>query len=350
MHRLLIEKDSTRKMTQFDRTILVTGGAGFIGANSIEYFAAKYPATRIVNLDAMTYAAHPAAVEAQRRMGNVVPVRGDIADEALVGELFSAYRPQGVIHFAAESHVDNSIADPQRFVRTNVLGTGVLLNAALKYWKILGTLDASRFHHISTDEVYGSLGPEGFFTETTPYAPSSPYSASKASSDLLVLAYARTYGMNVTISRCANNYGPWQHAEKLIPTVIRSAMAHRPIPIYGTGANVRDWLWVGDHCRAVDKIFHEAPKGEIYNVGGSCERTNLEIVGGICRILDELRPWPGRSYGELVQFVADRPGHDFRYATDPSKIERALQWAPQMPFSDGLLRTVEWYLSREAAF
>lgn len=334
-------------MTEFDRTILVTGGAGFIGANFIEYFAAKYPSTRIVDLDAMTYAAHPEAVEAQRRMGNVLPVCGDITDESLVDRLFEAYDPQGVIHFAAESHVDNSIADPLRFVRTNVLGTGVLLSAALRHWKASGTLNVSRFHHISTDEVYGSLGPEGAFTETTPYAPSSPYSASKASSDLLVLAYARTYGMNVTISRCANNYGPWQHAEKLIPTVIRCALTHRPIPIYGTGVNVRDWLWVGDHCRAVDKIFHEAPKGEIYNIGGCCERTNLEIVGDICRILDEVRPWTGRRYGELVRFAADRPGHDFRYATDPSKIVRALQWAPQVRLADGLRRTVEWYLSRK---
>lgn len=333
-------------MTKFDRTILVTGGAGFIGANFIEYFAAKYPETRIVDLDAMTYAAHPEAFAAQRHMPNVVPVEGDITNESTVESLFEVYAPQGVIHFAAESHVDNSIAAPLRFIRTNVLGTGVLLNAALKHWRRAGTLERSRFHHISTDEVYGSLGETGLFDESAPYAPSSPYAASKASSDLLVRSYARTYGMNVTLSNCSNNYGPWQHAEKLIPTIIARCLAHQPIPIYGTGCNVRDWLWVGDHCRAVDKIFHDAPKGETYNVGGRCERTNLEIVSEICSILDDVRPWKGRRYGELLSFVADRPGHDFRYAIDPSKLMRDLHWAPEMPFKEGMARTAAWYLAR----
>ena len=331
-------------MNAFERTILVTGGAGFIGANFISYFGAKYPAVRLVNLDLMTYAAHPEAVEAQKAMTNVVPIVGDITDEALVKDLFERYDITGVIHFAAESHVDNSIEDPLRFVRTNVLGTGVLLNAALHRWKQTGTLETSRFHHISTDEVFGSLGPEGFFTETTPYAPNSPYSSSKASSDMLVRAYVHTYGMNATISNCSNNYGPWQHAEKLIPTVIRKCLVHEPIPVYGTGQNVRDWLWVGDHCRAVDAIFHQGAPGETYNVGGHNERTNLQIVDEICAFLDELRPWPGHCYRELVSFVTDRPGHDFRYAIDPAKIKRDLGWEPEVGFTEGIRRTIKWYL------
>lgn len=333
-------------MNAFERTILVTGGAGFIGANFISYFAAKYPALRLVNLDLMTYAAHPEAVEAQKTMSNVVPVVGDITDEALVKDLFERYDVTGVIHFAAESHVDNSIEDPLRFVRTNVLGTGVLLNAAFHRWKQTGTLATSRFHHISTDEVFGSLGAEGFFTETTPYAPNSPYSSTKASSDMLVRAYVHTYGMNATISNCSNNYGPWQHAEKLIPIVIRKCLAHEPIPVYGTGQNVRDWLWVGDHCRAVDEIFHRSAPGETYNVGGHNERTNLQIVDEICALLDELRPWSGHRYRELVSFVTDRPGHDFRYAIDPAKITRDLGWIPEVDFTEGIRRTVKWYLSR----
>ena len=331
-------------MNAFERTILVTGGAGFIGANFISYFGAKYPAVRLVNLDLMTYAAHPEAVEAQEAMTNVVPIVGDITDEALVKDLFERYDITGVIHFAAESHVDNSIEDPLRFVRTNVLGTGVLLNAALHRWKQTGTLETSRFHHISTDEVFGSLGPEGFFTETTPYAPNSPYSSSKASSDMLVRAYVHTYGMNATISNCSNNYGPWQHAEKLIPTVIRKCLVHEPIPVYGTGQNVRDWLWAGDHCRAIDAIFHQGARGETYNVGGHNERTNLQIVDEICAFLDELRPWPGHCYRELVSFVTDRPGHDFRYAIDPAKIKRDLGGEPEVGFTEGIRRTIKWYL------
>ncbi len=330
----------------FEQTIMVTGGAGFIGANFIEYFANKHPKYRIINLDVMTYAANPEAVKEQQRMPNVIPVFGDITNEGLVNLIFDTYDVQGVIHFAAESHVDNSITDPLRFVRTNVIGTGVLINAALKHWKKTGTLKRSRFHHISTDEVYGSLGTEGFFTEKTPYAPSSPYSSSKASSDMLVLAYAHTYGMNVTISNCSNNYGPWQHAEKLIPTVIRKCLAHQPIPVYGTGKNIRDWLWVGDHCKAIDMIYHHAVAGETYNVGGHNERTNLEIVGEICNLLDNLRPWEGHHYNELVAFVTDRPGHDFRYAIDPSKIMNDLGWQPEVSFSEGICNTIIWYLDK----
>ncbi len=332
-----------------NQTILVTGGAGCIGANFVERFARRHPEIRLVDLDLMTYAGHPQAFDAQRRMPNVVPVRGDIGDAGLVDRLFDECRIDGVVHFAAESHVDNSIADPMAFVRTNVLGTGVLLEAARRAWSRRGILASARFHHISTDEVYGSLGETGVFTESTPYAPRSPYSASKASSDMLVRAYAHTYGMNVTISNCSNNYGPWQHAEKLIPTVIRKALAKEPIPVYGTGRNVRDWLWVGDHCRAVEMIYFKGRAGESYNVGGRSERANLEIVREICAILDERSPWTGHRHEELVAFVQDRPGHDFRYAIDPAKIERELGWRPEVNFADGIRRTVEWYLEEGRA-
>ena len=302
----------------FEKTLLVTGGAGFIGANFIDYFTKAHPEYRLVNLDLLTYAARREVFERQGKMANVETVHGDIRDTALLHEVLRKFNVAGVLHFAAESHVDNSIPDPLRFIETNVVGTATLLNECLLYWRENGTLETSRFHHVSTDEVYGSLGPEGFFTEETPYAPSSPYSSSKASSDLLVKAYARTYGMNVTISNCSNNYGPWQHDEKL--------------------------LWVGDHCRAIDLIFHEGRSGERYNVGGHNEKTNLEIVGAICALLDELRPWAGHRYDELVTFVEDRPGHDFRYAIAPDKIQRELGWRPLTPFAEGLRQTVLWYL------
>lgn len=336
-------------MNNFNQTILVTGGAGFIGANFIEYFAKKYPMIRLVNLDAMTYAAHQQAVDIQDDMNNVVLIKGDITDKGLVEYLFESFQVNGVIHFAAESHVDNSITDPLKFVRTNVMGTAILLNTALRYWKKMKSLNTSRFHHISTDEVYGSLGAEGFFTEESPYSPNSPYSSSKASSDMLVRAHVHTYGMNATVSNCSNNYGPWQHAEKFIPTVIRKCLKREPIPVYGTGKNIRDWLWVGDHCRAVDLIFHQAAPGARYNVGGHCERSNLDIAKGICRLLDEMHPWSGHQYRELITFVDDRPGHDFRYAVDAQKLERDLGWTPTMPFLVGLKQTVEWYLARYQA-
>ena len=328
------------------KTILITGGAGFIGTNFTEYFARKYPAYRLIDLDALTYAANKEAFAMQAAMPNVIPVHGDICDESAVSDLMDEYEVDGVIHFAAESHVDNSIADPMRFVFTNVHGTTVMLDAALKYWRRTGRLSTSRFHHVSTDEVYGSLGAEGFFTEETAYAPNSPYSASKASSDLMVRSYGRTYGMNVTISNCSNNYGPWQHSEKLIPTVIRKCLAHEPIPLYGTGLNVRDWLWVGDHCRAIDMIFHNAAPGTRWNVGGSCEQSNRTIVETLCGILDELHPWTEHAYSELITYVDDRPGHDFRYAVDSSKIQRELGWKPHASFEAGLRETVQWYLSR----
>lgn len=327
-----------------EKTILITGGAGFIGTNFVEYFAAKYPNYRLVDLDLMTYAGHKAAMEEQAKMPNVVPVQGDIRNAELVRFLMNHYDISGVIHFAAESHVDNSIADPLRFVSTNVDGTAVLLNEAKRYWTESGCFDEARFHHISTDEVYGSLEATGFFTEETPYAPNSPYSASKASSDMLVRAYHHTYGMNVTVSNCSNNYGPWQHAEKLIPTVIRKCLAHEPIPVYGNGLNIRDWLWVGDHCRAVDAVFHHGRAGENYNVGGHNEKTNLDIIHQICETFDKLRPWRKHRYEELISFVKDRPGHDFRYAIDPAKTERELGWKPQISFDEGIRKTISWYL------
>lgn len=324
----------------------MTGGAGFIGTNYAQYYATRHPTHLLIDLDVLTYAAHQVAWEMQAQTKNILPVEGDIRNAELVRYLFRTYDVTGVIHFAAESHVDNSITDPLRFVSTNVMGTGTLLNEALCYWRAKNCLENSRFHHISTDEVYGSLGKEGFFTETTPYAPNSPYSSSKAASDHLVRAYAHTYGMNVTISNCSNNYGPWQHEEKLIPTVIRKALAHEPIPVYGNGRNVRDWLWVGDHCSAIDLIFHNGKAGESYNVGGHNEKSNLEIVREICRLLGEMQPWPGHSYEELVTFVKDRPGHDFRYAIDPSKIYSELGWEAKTSFEVGLRRTLKWYLER----
>lgn len=330
----------------FEKTILMTGGAGFIGANFAEYYATRHPTHRLIDLDALTYAAHRTAWEAQARTRNILPVEGDIRNAELVRFLFRTYDVTGVIHFAAESHVDNSITDPLRFVSTNVMGTGTLLNEALHHWRKKNCLETARFHHISTDEVYGSLGEEGFFTETTPYAPNSPYSSSKAASDHLVRAYAHTYGMNVTISNCSNNYGPWQHNEKLIPTVIRRALAHEPIPVYGNGKNVRDWLWVGDHCAAIELIFRNGKAGESYNVGGHNEKSNLEIVGEICRLLGEMKPWPGHRYEELVTLVKDRPGHDFRYAIDPTKIRTELGWRARTSFKDGLHFTLNWYLTR----
>lgn len=329
--------------------ILITGGAGFIGNNFVHLFARWHPQWQIVDLDALTYAAHKEAFHAQAKLGNVTPVAGDICDEELVARLFRDYRISGVIHFAAESHVDNSIAHPLRFVQTNVIGTSVLLEAARRYWTKKNIFTSSRFHHISTDEVYGSLGSTGRFTEDSPYLPNSPYSASKASSDLLARAYHKTYGMNVTESNCSNNYGPWQHAEKLIPTVIRKCLAEEPIPVYGKGTNVRDWIWVEDHCRAVDLIFTQAATGKSYNVGSSNEWRNLDIVHTICKILDEKRPRAQGSYSELVTMVQDRPGHDFRYAIDSSKIQSELGWKPLMTFERGLRKTIEWYLGKEGA-
>lgn len=336
--------------SDFEKTILVTGGAGFIGTNFVDYFAARHRGIRLIDLDALTYAAHPESFERQTAMPNVVPVQGDICDAALLEEIFEKYDVSGVIHFAAESHVDNSIADPVKFVRTNVMGTAALLDAAKRHWEKTSRLASARFHHISTDEVFGTLGAEGLFTEDSPYAPTSPYSASKASADLLVEAYAKTFGLNTTISHCSNNFGPWQHAEKFIPTVIRKCLAHEPIPIYGTGLNIRDWLWVEDHCSAIETIFLHARAGSRYVVSAQCERTNLELARTICALLDRLRPWAGHNYAELIDFVTDRPGHDFRYASSAARIRDELGWQPAGSFEAMLERTLDWYLGHEAAF
>lgn len=332
------------------QAILVTGGAGFIGANFVPYFCKKYPDYRIINLDKLTYAGNLNNLSECANMPNYTFVQGDICDETLVESLFNQYDIRGVIHFAAESHVDNSIKNPKAFIKTNIEGTFTLLNAAFKHWmsgpnQVKAGYEKCRFHHISTDEVYGALGKEGFFSEQTPYQPNSPYSASKASSDFLVRAYFHTYGMNVTTSNCSNNYGPKQHEEKLIPHMIKLALELKPLPIYGTGQNVRDWLYVLDHCKAIDLIFHKGKAGETYNIGGHNERNNIEIVHRICAILDEKRPRAdGAKYADLITFVQDRAGHDFRYAIDASKIERELGWKADETFDTGIVKTVEWYL------
>jgi dTDP-glucose 4,6-dehydratase len=332
------------------KTILVTGGAGFIGSNFIPYFINKYEDYHVVNLDLLTYAGdlkNLAEVEANPRY---TFVKGDICDRALVESLFSKYDFSGVIHFAAESHVDNSISGPEAFVRTNVFGTFTLLDVARKKWMMepfhvnVG-YESNRFLHVSTDEVYGTLGETGLFTETTPYAPNSPYSASKASSDMLVRSYFHTYGLNVVTTNCSNNYGPKQHKEKLIPTIIRKALAGEPIPIYGDGKNVRDWLYVLDHGKGIDLAFHKGRKGETYNIGGRNERTNNQIVATICSILDsEKQRLDGKSYTEQITYVKDRAGHDKRYAIDATKIEVELGWKAEENFESGIRKTILYYL------
>jgi len=334
------------------KTILITGGAGFIGSNFILHFHEKYPNYRIINLDKLTYAGDPANLDTIRGSARYEFVQGDINDRPLVEKLFKEYRLQGVIHFAAESHVDNSISGPETFIKTNINGTFTLLDVARSCWMTepftcAKEFEHARFLHISTDEVYGSLGPTGLFTETTPYAPNSPYSASKASSDLLVRSYFHTYGLNVVTTNCSNNYGPRQHDEKLIPVIIRNAIQGNPIPIYGDGENIRDWLYVMDHCKGIDLVFHKGRVGETYNVGGNNERTNNQIVRTICGILDKKRPrTDGKSYADQITFVKDRAGHDRRYAIDSSKIKDELGWNPEETFETGIFKTVDWYLKR----
>ena len=334
------------------KTILITGGAGFIGSNFVPYFCEKYPEYKIINLDKLTYAGNLENLRSCENMPNYSFVQGDICDVDLVEKIFAEHDVRGVIHFAAESHVDNSIMGPRAFINTNIIGTFNLLDAARRHWMDApgrvkpGCADA-RFHHISTDEVYGALGATGEFREDTPYAPNSPYSASKASSDFLVRAYHHTYGMNTTTSNCSNNYGPKQHNEKLIPHIISCALAGKPLPIYGRGENVRDWLYVMDHCRAIDLIFHRGRAGETYNVGGHNERDNITIVKTICSILDELRPRAdGKKYESQIEFVADRAGHDFRYAIDAGKLEKELGWHANETFDTGIVKTVKWYIDR----
>ena len=334
------------------RTYLVTGGAGFIGSNFVPYFCEKYPHYHVINLDKLTYAGDLANVAECEAMPNYTFVQGDICDEELIERLFTEYDIRGVIHFAAESHVDNSIKGPRAFINTNIIGTFNLLDVARRHWmdapgQVKSGYEDCRFHHISTDEVYGALGATGMFREDTPYAPNSPYSASKASSDFLVRAYHHTYGMNVTTSNCSNNYGPKQHNEKLIPHIISKALAGQPLPIYGRGENVRDWLYVLDHCKAIDLIFHKGKSGETYNVGGRNERNNITIVKRICAILDEKQPRAdGKKYEEQITFVADRAGHDFRYAIDATKLENELGWRAEENFDTGIGKTIEYYLGK----
>jgi dTDP-glucose 4,6-dehydratase len=330
--------------------IFVTGGAGFIGSNFVLEWVLE-TGEPVVNLDALTYAGNRHNLAALDGDPRHVFVHGDICDRALVDAVLAAHRPRAIVHFAAESHVDRSILGPAAFVRTNIEGTFTLLEAARAHWSMQpsGERDAFRFLHVSTDEVYGSLGPhDPGFSESTPYAPNSPYSASKAASDHLARAWHHTFGVPVLTTNCSNNYGPYQFPEKLIPLTIVNALARRPLPLYGDGLNVRDWLYVGDHCAAIREVLARGRPGETYNVGGNSERTNLQIVRAVCELLDELRPDPAGQRDRLITFVADRPGHDRRYAIDARKLERELGWRPMQTFETGLARTVRWYLENES--
>ena len=336
------------------KSILVTGCAGFIGSNFVPYFLEKYKNYNIINLDLLTYAGDIENLKEIKENERYKFIKGDICNRELVEYIFTEYDIFGVIHFAAESHVDNSIKNPGVFIETNVNGTFTLLDVAYKYWmdapfkyKEKYSQESPRFHHISTDEVYGTLGEEGLFTETTPYAPNSPYSASKAASDMVVRSYLHTYGMNTVITNCSNNYGPKQHDEKLIPTIIRKALNDENIPIYGDGRNIRDWLYVLDHCTGIDLVYHTGRRGEVYNIGGRNERNNNYIAKKICEILDKLYPKnSGDSYTKQITYVEDRAGHDRRYAIDASKLEDELGWQAEENFESGILKTIEWYLKK----
>lgn len=330
--------------------ILITGGAGFIGCHLVAYLLKTYPNIQVINLDLLTYAGDLTRLKEHESNPNYTFVHGDICNASLVCRIFEQYKVDGVMHLAAESHVDNSIVNPRIFFETNVLGTQNLLDCARKYWmaetgQIKTDFAAAKFLHVSTDEVYGSLGATGYFTETTPYAPNSPYSASKAASDFVARSYLHTYGLPVLISNCSNNLGPEQHDEKLIPTIIRSALTGKKIPVYGNGKNIRDWLYVADHCSALAKIFIEGKIGECYNIGTNNERTNIEIATTICEILDEILPATA-SYKDQISYVQDRAGHDFRYAIDNNKLCSKLGWSPQGSFQKDLRATIEWYVSK----
>ena len=330
--------------------LLVTGGAGFIGSNFV-LAAVGQAGEPVVNLDKLTYAGNLRNLEALRGDARHSFVQGDIADRALVRGLLECHRPRAIVHLAAESHVDRSIEGPAQFIQTNVVGTFCLLEEARAYWSALPAPEraAFRFLHVSTDEVYGSLGPgDAAFTEETPYAPNSPYSASKASSDHLVRAYHHTYGLPTLVTNCSNNYGPRQFPEKLIPLMIHHALAGKPLPVYGDGLNVRDWLYVLDHCAALREVLARGRPGEAYNVGGDAEMKNIDLVRTLCALLDDAKPRTGGSYASLITFVKDRPGHDRRYAIDGGKIRRELGWRPQESFQSGLKKTVRWYLDRVA--
>jgi len=327
------------------QTILITGGAGFIGSHLTRLFVTKYPAYKIVNLDALTYAGNLANLASIENAPNYVFVKGDITDASLLKSLFEEYQFTGVLHCAAESHVDRSISDPLAFVKTNVLGTVTLLQAAKDHWK--ADYSGKIFYHISTDEVYGSLGETGFFHEDTAYDPRSPYSASKASSDHFVRAFFHTYHLPVKISNCSNNYGPFHFPEKLIPLSINNIINNKPLPIYGKGENIRDWLFVEDHVRAIDLIYHEGKIGETYNIGGHNEWTNLDLIRELCRQMDQKLNRAEGSSEKLITFVKDRAGHDLRYAIDASKLKDELGWMPSLQFEQGLGLTIDWYLQNQ---
>jgi len=337
------------------KTVLVTGGSGFIGTNLVRLLldSGEY---RLVNLDALTYAANPLSLADLHGHQGYVFVKGNITDRELVSSLLAKYEPAGVLHLAAESHVDRSIVNAEDFIQTNVVGTYSILEAARAYWNALPSERKStfRFLHVSTDEVFGSLGEDGYFSEETPYKPNSPYAASKAASDHFVRAFHHTYGLPTVITNCSNNYGPYQFPEKMIPLMILNALSGKPLPVYGDGSNVRDWIHVEDHCRAVKLAFEKGKPGEVYTIGANNEQKNINLVNRICSVLDEMAPPVEipllrerglNSYSELIRFVADRPGHDRRYAIDSAKITRELGWQAEVPFEAGLRRTIEWYLS-----
>lgn len=327
------------------KTLLITGGAGFIGSHVVRHFVNKYSDYTIVNLDKLTYAGNLANLRDIENKPNYIFEKIDIVDKESINNLFSKYKFDGVIHLAAESHVDRSIANPMEFIMTNIVGTVNLLNAARNSWE--NNLEGKRFYHISTDEVYGSLGEDGMFTEETPYDPRSPYSASKASSDHLVRAYHHTYKLPMVISNCSNNYGPYQFPEKLLPLSIHNIKNNKPIPIYGKGENIRDWLYVVDHARAIDLIYHEGKNGETYNIGGNNEWKNIDLIKTLCKIMDKKLNREAGTCEKLITFVKDRAGHDLRYAIDSSKLQRELGWRPSLQFEEGMEITVDWYLANE---
>lgn len=328
-----------------NKTILITGGAGFIGSHVVREFVLKYPEYQIVNLDALTYAGNLENLKDIEHLSNYTFVRADITDQQAVSAIFQEYRPDGIIHLAAESHVDRSIVDPMAFVMTNVIGTVNLLNAAKKIWK--DNFEGKRFHHVSTDEVFGALGDTGFFTEETNYDPHSPYSASKASSDHFVRAYHDTYGLPIVLTNCSNNYGPNHFPEKLIPLCIHNILNHKSLPVYGNGKYTRDWLYVIDHAKAIDLVFHEGKNGDSYNVGGFNEWQNIDLIKELCKQMDEKLGRIQGSSEELITFVKDRPGHDLRYAIDATKINKELGWKPSVTFEEGLSRTIDWFLANQ---